>query len=146
MQRLFVIKPSHLLMLLIVCAHALVMGVLFFISLPTFALIMLLAVLAASMVYYILRDAALRSDSACVALRLEDGQVVLINRKGEESSGNLRTSSVVTPHFVMLNIGLPDQRRGRSLLVLPDSMDADSFRRLRVMLRYGGISVGNPGA
>jgi len=47
----------------------------------------------------------------------------------------LDDSSVIWPGFVSLRHGLA-QKRGGTLLVLPDSMPAADFRRLRVWLRW----------
>jgi hypothetical protein len=43
----------------------------------------------------------------------------------------------VTPSLVILNVVLKEQRGRRSLLILPDTMGAESFRRLRVALKWG---------
>lgn len=142
MRRHFLLHPSYYLALCIVSAHVLAMGALCFIPVPAPALLLLLVVLTCSMAYYVLRDAGLRLAGACVALRLEDERVVLIERNGAERAGRLQRGSVVTPYLVVLNIEMPGQRRRRDVLVLPDSMDAESFRQLRVALKwYAGFSA-----
>jgi toxin CptA len=52
-------------------------------------------------------------------------------------SGRVLRGSLVTPYLVTLNIALSERRGVRSILVLPDTMSVDSFRRLRVMLVWG---------
>ena len=58
----------------------------------------------------------------------------------------LDDASVVWPGFISLRHGLA-QRRGRTLLVLPDSMPAADFRRFRVWLRWRSerVAVNNHG-
>ncbi len=138
MQRYFAFSPSLLLTLLLVAAHAMVMGTLFFLlPFPRTALLVLLTILMGSMVYHVRRDARLTLDCSWVALRLEDDIAVLINRKGDEFTGELKSSSVVTPYLVVLDILLPDQRWMHNVVIVPDSMEAESFRQLRVALRWG---------
>jgi len=136
MQRHFILRPSRLLLLCIVFAHVLLIAVLQFIPLPYFVLLLLCFVLLCSMIYYVLRDAGLKFENACVALRMEGDGVVLINRKGIESLGQLLSSSVLTPHLLVLNFSLSAERRRRNVIVMPDSMDAALFRHLRVVLKW----------
>lgn len=141
MQRHFAFHPSNALTLLLVCAHVIVAGALFFVPISKTALFLMLAVLFCSMAYYVLRDARLKLDAAWIALRLEGDRVVLVNRKGEESTGELLRGSVVMPHLVILNMGINGQRRRCNVVLMSDSMDAESFRQLRVALKWGAIST-----
>ncbi len=136
MQRHFTLRPSNYLTLTIVVTHAVVMTALLFLPFPNLALILLLIVLSWSMAYYVLRDARLKLDSACVALRLEDDRIALTGPNGGETTGRLLRSSVVMPHLVVLNIALHGQRRKRNVVLVSDSMEAESFRRLRVALKW----------
>jgi hypothetical protein len=54
----------------------------------------------------------------------------------------LHPSTYVHPWLVVLNFRLADRRRLRSLVLLPDTLDADSFRHLRLRL---GL-IGDPAA
>ncbi len=136
MRRSFVIHPSKYLTLLIVLAHAVAAGVISVIPVLQTALIFLLPILAASAVYYVRRDAMLMARGAWGALRLEEGRVVLVNRNGDELAGKLLRGSVVTPHLVVLNVVAEGEGRNGSVVLLPDCMDAGSFRQLRVALKW----------
>lgn len=136
MQRHFALRPSNYLTLTIFFAHAVVMVALLFLPIHNLALILLLIVLSWSMAYYTLRDARLMLDSACVALRLEDERIALIDPKGGEVTGALLRSSMVMPHLVVLNIAVRGQRRKRNVVLMSDSMEGESFRRLRVALKW----------
>jgi hypothetical protein len=71
----------------------------------------------------------------------EDGCVVLIDRQGGECVGRLSRHSVVMPYLVVLNVMAADSHGRCSVVLAPDSMDAESFRQLRVMLKWGATSV-----
>jgi toxin CptA len=107
--------------------------------LPYWVLLVLTVILSGWSGYSLLRDAKLRLGRSCVAFRLEDkDEVVLVLRNGSHLSGRVLPDSLVTPHVVILNIVLGEQRGRRSILILPDAMSAESFRRLRVVLGWGG--------
>jgi len=53
-------------------------------------------------------------------------------------TANISSNSVVWPIGIVLRVAIANQRRYRNLLVLPDSMPASDFRRLRVWLRWRG--------
>ena len=46
-------------------------------------------------------------------------------------------STFVTPWLTVLNLRSPEQRLARHVVILPDAVDRDAFRRLRVWLRWG---------
>ncbi len=136
MQRSFIFHPSRYLMLTLVFAHAVAAVAFLFLPIPQSALILLLSVLVASMGYYALRDALLKLNGSWIALRVEGDQAVLINRAGDEWAVELLRGSVVMPHLVVLNFAGRERRRRCSVVLFPDSMDTESFRRLRVALKW----------
>jgi toxin CptA len=82
-------------------------------------------------------DAWLNLTNSCVAFRLEEeGGISLMLRGGRHQAGKLAAGGVILPFIVLLNVLLEHGGR-RSLVLLSDSTDADSFRRLRVVLRWG---------
>jgi toxin CptA len=67
---------------------------------------------------------------------------VLFTAQGEKSLASLLGSSYVQPWLVVLNFS--SERFGRCrLVILPDAMDADLLRRLRVRLRNIRFDTGN---
>ncbi len=138
MQRHYKLRPSRFLALLIflLCVASLVS--LWLLPLPTPVLLALTAIVLCWGCYRLLLDAYLHMGRSCVAFRLEDSEeIVLVLRSGSHLSGRLSPDSLVTPYLVILNVVLKEQRRGRSLLILPDGIGVESFRRLRVTLRWG---------
>lgn len=60
---------------------------------------------------------------------------------GRQAEALLRPTSVVVRGFMVLNFRLAERslfrRRSRAVCLLPDSLDAEAARRLRVFLRFG---------
>jgi len=138
MRRDFIFHPSGLLTLVFVFAHATAMLVLFLVFTPALARVLLLLVLLWSMIYFVLRDARLALASSWRSVKIEeDERVVLIDRSGGELRGRLSRASVVTPYLVVLAVrdSLPNRRC--FVVLAQDSMDAVSFRQLRMTLKWG---------
>jgi toxin CptA len=67
-----------------------------------------------------------------------DGDWLLETGAGETLAAQLLPSSYVHPWLVVLNLRLEDRRWPRSLVLLRDSLDETTFRRLRVRLAVEG--------
>jgi len=139
MQRSFKFHFSRLLTLIICIGHGVAVAALEMIPMQTFALILLFAVLVWSVIYFLLRDALLVLPVSWIGLRLEDEHLILFNRRGDALMGRLLRSSVVTPNLVILNIAIPNYRWAQNVVLMPDSMDDESFRQLRVALKWGVV-------
>jgi len=142
MQRYFKLRPSRLLAALLFLASALSLVSLWLLPLPMPVMSALSGAILYGMGSCLLRDASLRRAHSCVAFRLEDReQIVLVLRNGMHFPGRISPDSLVTPYLVILNVVLSEQRGERSLRIMPDAMGPDSFRRLRVALRWGDRSA-----
>jgi len=75
------------------------------------------------------RDLAIQS----ATLRSDDSWLVSV--KGEEQKAELLPGCLVQPWLTVLYFKMPDRRR-KSLILLKDNIDSNSFRRLRVRLKY----------
>jgi toxin CptA len=87
---------------------------------------------------WVLRQHAWRSAAGSVVeLELrEDCSVSARSRAGRWLGYQVSGASFVSPHLTVLNLRADARWRARSVLITPDSLDADSFRRLRVWLRW----------
>ena len=56
---------------------------------------------------------------------------------GQDCAGTLRADSTVLPWLIVLRMDIRGSWRVRQLLLLPDSMSASDWHRLRVFLRWG---------
>lgn len=117
--------------------HGTAMMSLMLLSLPIAAQMTLAFILMASMFYHLWRYAWLAAPSSNVTLLLEGERIVLVSRRGEQIPGKVMPDSLITPFITVLNILPQNSRWVNSVVILPDSMDAESFRQLRVSLKWG---------
>ncbi len=136
-QRYYKLRPSGVLTLLFLLL-SIASGIsVWMLPLPKVALLVLTIALLCWLVYRCVLDANLRMGRSCVAFRLEaNEQIVLVLRNGQQLSGQVLDDTVVTPYIVILNVLLGEQSGRRSLLILPDGMGKESFRLLRIALRW----------
>jgi toxin CptA len=137
MQRHYKLRPSRSLLLLLILLCAATLVAICMLPLSTgWSLALAMPVLVWGG-YCLQLDANLGMARSCVAFRLEDHDgIVLVLRNGRHFSGRISSDTLVTPYIVILNVVLSGLRRGRSLLIMPDTMGKGSFRRLRVMLKW----------
>jgi toxin CptA len=57
-------------------------------------------------------------------------------RRGERIDCAVQGDTYVLWFLTVLNLGRSDDRKRISVLILPDGIDTDDFRRLRVWLRW----------
>ena len=141
MQLSYKLRPSRSLLLLFILLCVLSLVSIWMLPLPVAGLLALTLIVLCWTGYYLLLDANLSSKRSCVAFRLEgQDEIVLVLRSGTHLSGRVSADSLVTPFLVILNVALNEPRGRRSLLVMPDTMGAESFRHLRVALKWGDKS------
>ena len=58
-------------------------------------------------------------------------------RDGQKIKAEVLTTSFVAWYLVMLNLKFPASRLARHVVLIPDMLDSEAFRRLRVWLRWG---------
>ncbi len=84
-----------------------------------------------------------RTASASVVeiLLSSDAVIVARGRDGKLIAGHVRSATFVHPWFTSI-VWRPDGARwSQAIPLLPDMLDLDDFRRLRVLLRYGRREV-----
>lgn len=100
------------------------------------------AALALSLASALRRTALLKSSSAIIALEFaENGGVCYQTRQGPWHAARVLPSSVVMPELTILNLRCDDSGRVRHVVLMFDSADADTYRRLRVRLRWSRLIV-----
>jgi len=93
--------------------------------------------LAASLVYFLARDAALHAADAIVALEVKDGGEILFQtRGGDWVESELLGASYVSPRLTIIRLRPRGRWRARRVILVPDNVDANDFRRLRIWLRW----------
>ena len=71
-------------------------------------------------------------------MQLDEDKVIVTERNGRQVAGKVLPDSIIAPLLTIVNFLPQGSRSVRSVVILPDSLDTDSFRQLRVGLRWGG--------
>jgi toxin CptA len=139
-------KPSIVLTLII---GAIGLGAGAILILPTLIwqikLILGIAILSA-VIYSICQYGLLLLPSSCLALNISSSnQVHLVYRNGKVLSVEVCRDSVVTPYLTVVNCKVQDANIFSRLfpphlMILPDMLEAEAFRQLRVWLRWGKLT------
>ena len=128
-------RPSRTLPAAILLAHLLAASGLFLAGVPYWPALAGCAAIGASAAWRIFLAIRRRDLSAVLELSA-DGSCAITGMPGL-SGGTLRADSVALRWLVILRLDGARSRGARSLVLLPDSMGAEDWRRLRVFLRWG---------
>jgi hypothetical protein len=137
MQKHFRLHSSYILTALLLLIHVLALASVLRLPVPAWGKWATAISLLASLIYYLRRNAWRSLSTSWVAFRLEKTHVVLIARNGQELAGQLLSDSVVMPFMTLLRILPHGARFARSVVIFPDAIAPESFRQLRVLLRWG---------
>ena len=137
MQRQFNLQPSIYFAIALVVSHGAALAVLAPLALPLWAKILLASLVLISLLYHVWHDAWLLALSSNKTLLLDGDMILLVARNGDQVTARVLADSLVTPYITVLNVLPQGSHLARSVIILPDSLDAESFRQLRVWLRWG---------
>jgi toxin CptA len=129
------LRPSRTLAATIAVAH-LAAAAAAVLALPGAAAAVVVAGVALSAIAQ-LRDALHRGPRSITGLELAaDGRVAVADPARQWATARLQTAAVPVPWLAV--VALRDARgHRRSAVVLPDALDREAFRRLRLWLRWG---------
>lgn len=131
------LQPSYWLVAILGLAHLVASGILLLLELPWSITVIIVAALIISLFYYLRKDALLTAHNAVVVLTLSDEMTcVLTTRSSESITCSIQGSSFVAPYLTVINLKPSRKFFTRSVVILPDGIDAEEFRRLRVWLRW----------
>ena len=131
------IGPSRILAAALAIAHLAALGVTLVVTLPAWASLLIAATIMASCASSILRLALQRSSNAIVELEAGEGaRVSCRTRDSQWREGQALSSSFISPWLTVLNLRVAGAARARHLVILPDNVETEAFRRLRVLLRW----------
>jgi toxin CptA len=154
------LKPSIRLVVMLSLAHFSAIGLLWPLTLPAAVKLAGSAILALSLFFYLRHYALLRSPESVMRLELSDDMTCTLElRRGERIACTLLGSSFVTPYLTVLELKphklpeplqplvLPISRTlrrfsARSIVIMPDGVDIEKFRQLRVLLRWKWKDLG----
>ena len=93
--------------------------------------------LLASAALMIRRYAFLKGPQACSRLRIsKDGDCRLELAAHRVATGRLQSGWLASPLLVVARVRCSGERLARKIVLLPDSSDEDTLRRLRIFLRF----------
>ena len=131
------IAPSVRLAVALCAAHLAAAALPWLVPFPALAKGALTLAVAISLIYFLARDAALHAANAIVALELKDGGgIAYRTRDGNWVESELSDSSYVSPGLTIVVLQPRGGGRARRAIILPDSVDARDFRRLRMWMRW----------
>jgi len=135
-EQFYILRGSRLLALFLVLCAGFSLMLLFSLPLsPLWQWVGASAVLAPAG-FVLLRDAWQRLPQSCLKFGADSNRgISLYLRGGEAFGGRVEDSSFVSPWLTLINL-VGDGGKRRSLVILPDSLDREEFRRLRVRLRW----------
>lgn len=131
------LKPSWTLAAILTAAHCAVVALIIIVEVPVWLSIIVVALLGVNLVSNLGNAALLRARGAAVALEITSAGLFSVQtRRGAWIECEVLGSTYVASFLTVLN--LKEQEKGalRHVVILPDSMDAEDFRRLRVWLRW----------
>lgn len=122
---------------ILVSAHAASALLLGLTGLPWMGKVAALPVFLASLALSLRRHAWRLSPSAVVGVRLDrECRAAFRRLDGKTLEGTLHGSSFVSPWLTVLNLSPEGRWRTVSLVILPDAVEREAFRQLRVLLRW----------
>ena len=131
------LRPSRILTAILVLAHGAAIAMVVLAGMPLWLDLIAIAVLVASLVYDLRKTALLQAPDAVIGLEItSDDKFSIQTRRGEWIESEVLGSTYVTSFLTILNLKVIDSGRTTRAVILPDSLNAEDFRKLRVWLRW----------
>lgn len=130
-------KPSYRLATILILAHLAAAGLLWSVVLPFDIMVITAVALVFSLIYYLRKDALLSANDSVAFFELSDEmQCTLTARSGELMVCSILDNTFVASYLIILNLKPAGKFLMRSVVILPDGIDVEEFRQLRVWLRW----------
>jgi toxin CptA len=131
------LRSSRLLAVIMALAHGAAIAVVVLVDIPVPVKAVAAAGLAGYWLVIVRRQSLLLTADSAVAIEISsDGNFSIQTRRGEWSECEVLGSTYVTPWLTVLNLRESEDRASRRIVILPDSVDAEDFRKLRLWLRW----------
>jgi toxin CptA len=130
------LRPSRVLAIVVGLMHGAAVALLLPLALPVWLKGSLAAAVLVSLAGA-LRGALQRRSQSITRLTLSDEGILTFEQKdGRRMSAAVALDSTVFGLLAVVRLQVQGERRMRTLIVLPDALEADQFRHLRVWLRW----------
>ena len=130
------LKPSRYLGAVFGVAHAAAAAVLLPVELSWSIKLILFATIAGSFAHTLGCHARLRSPRAICALEIDEDGALVHTRNGKSDRATILGTSYISPALTVLNLRLENRISRRHVIIVPDNVHPEVFRRLRVWLRW----------
>ena len=131
------LRPSWVLVAILVFVHGAAMAMVALAGVPLWLELIAVAALVANLVFDMRKTALLRAPDAVIGFEITaDDRFSIQTRRGEWIQCEVLGSTYVTSFLTILNLKAIDSGRNTRAVILPDSLDAEDFRKLRVWLRW----------
>jgi toxin CptA len=131
------IGTSRILAVILITMHAAAIVASSVLPIPLWLRVAADVLLLASAALIIRRYAFLKGSQACSRLRIyKDGECRLALAADSVATGQLQSGWLASPLLVVARVRCNGERLARKIVLLPDSTDADTLRRLRIFLRF----------
>ena len=138
------LKSSRILAAILTAAHAAAAVLVMLLAVPLVLKLTAIAALAASLAWTVRKNALLRSCGSVTGIEIASDDTLSVRRRtGDWVPCAALGTTYVAGFVVILNVKELEGRRVQHAVVLPDSIDAEDFRRLRVWLRWKRGAVTN---
>lgn len=139
------LRPSWQLAIMFSCVHVACIIIILLLDISILLEAIGVLLLGLSLIYYIRMYALLTSPNAIASLYLSDhSSCKTQTRSGQQQRWCIQGSSFVTSYLTVLSLGSNESVFARSIVILPDSIDTEQFRQLRVWLRWKWKDAGSP--
>ena len=131
------LRASWLLVAILALAHGAAIAIVLLVSIPLWAKPIAAAGLTVHLFVVARRQALLLTPDSAVAIEISsDNKLSVKARHGEWSEYAVLGDTYVTSYLTVMNLKHTDTHEGKRVAILPDSVGAEDFRKLRVWLRW----------
>jgi toxin CptA len=131
------LRRSRILAAILVFVHGAAIAMVVLAGMAPWLVVIAIAALAASLVFNVRQTALLRAPDAVIGFEITaDDRFSIQTRRGDWILCEVLASTYVTSLLTILNLKAMDSGRNTRAVILPDSLDAEDFRKLRVWLRW----------
>ncbi len=131
------LKSSRQLAAGLVLGHLAAVGCVAIVPLPLWLKILLSVILVANLIQSLTREAWRMWPSSIVELQCErEGGALIKTRNGKAWEARVLGSSFVASYLTIVLLKPNTSRRARAVVILPDALEPELFRQLRVWLKW----------
>ena len=131
------LSPSLWLAGMLTAMHGMALTLIWLLPFNLWLKIVAVLLLLASLIYHVRRDAMRTSRNAILALKISpECRCSVQVRSGDWFEAQLLSTSFVSHYLTILNLRFDHVRLVKHVVILPDAIEAEQFRQLRVLLRW----------